>query len=147
LEVRSDRRYRFAIGPEELWPRMARVEDYQTWWPWLRHCDAEAFEPGARWTCVVQPPLPYSLRFRITLDEIDHGRFAAATIDGDITGTARIDVTPVDEGSELRLVSQLAPANTLLRAVSVVARPIARLGHDWVLDTGLRQFRASLPEG
>jgi len=56
---------------------MVSVEDYQTWWPWLRHCDAESFEPGARWTCVVQPPLPYSLRFRITLDEIEDGRFAS----------------------------------------------------------------------
>jgi hypothetical protein len=96
---------------------------------------------------VVQPPLPYSLRFRITLDEIEHGRFAAATIDGDITGTARIDVTPTDAGSELRLVSRLAPANGWLRAVSAVARPIAQMGHDWVIDTGLRQFRAKALPG
>jgi hypothetical protein len=147
VDVRSDRRYRFEVGPEELWPLMVQVQDYRRWWPWLRACDATAFEPGAEWSCVVQPPLPYSLRFRITLDEIEHGRFAAATIDGDITGTARIDVTPTDAGSELRLVSRLAPANGWLRAVSAVARPIAQMGHDWVIDTGLRQFRAKALPG
>lgn len=148
MDVSSDRRYRFEIGPEELWPLMVQVDDYRRWWPWLRACDATTFEPGAQWRCVVQPPLPYSLRFRITLDEIEVGRYASATIDGDITGTARIDVTAADEGSELRLVSRLAPANGLLRAISALARPVAQLGHDWVIDTGLRQFRAkALPEG
>jgi uncharacterized protein YndB with AHSA1/START domain len=147
VDVRSDRRYRFEIEPEELWPLMVQVEAYRRWWPWLRACDATAFETGEQWTCVVQPPLPYSLRFRVTLDEIDPGRFVAATIDGDITGTARIDVTAADAGSELRLVSRLAPHNGLLRAISAVARPIAQLGHDWVIDTGLRQFRAeALPD-
>ena len=29
-----------------------------------------------------------------------------------------------------------------------MARPVAQWGHDWVLDTGLRQFRAkALPTG
>jgi hypothetical protein len=121
---------------------MLRVDDYRTWWPWLRACDAAAVEPGARWTCVVQPPLPYAVRFQVTLDEVQAGRRASATIDGDITGTASIDLTAADDGSEIRLVSALAPSNALLRAVAMVARPIAVMGHDWVMDTGLRQFRA-----
>ncbi len=147
MEVRSDRRYRFPLAPDELWPVMTRVEDYRRWWPWLRRCDAVGFEPGAAWTCVVQPPLPYSLRFQILLDEVEPGRFASARVDGDIVGEARIDVTETDEGCEVRLVSRLAPANPVLRAIARVARPVAQLGHDWVLDTGLRQFRARALRG
>jgi uncharacterized protein YndB with AHSA1/START domain len=142
VQVRSDRRYRFNVGPEVLWPVLTRVEDYRSWWPWLRRFDATTFEPGAAWTCVVQPPLPYSLRFRIVLDEIDPCRSATARVDGDIVGDARLELTPTDEGTEVRLRSSLAPENQLLRAIARVARPVAQLGHDWVLDTGLRQFRS-----
>jgi hypothetical protein len=30
----------------------------------------------------------------------------------------------------------------MLRAISRLARPVAAFGHDWVLDTGFRQFSA-----
>lgn len=142
MEVRSDRRYAFAVSPAELWPALTRVEDYRTWWPWLRGFDATAFDAGEQWECVVQPPLPYSLRFRITLDEVVPAAVVVATVDGDITGSARLDITPTDEGSEVRLVSQLAPRSPILRVIAGAARPIAQFGHDWVLDTGLRQFSA-----
>ena len=140
--VRSDRRYRFPVQPEALWPVLTRVEDYRSWWPWLRGFDGAGFEPGAAWTCVVQPPLPYSLRFRIVLDEIDPCRLATASVDGDIVGDARLELTATDSGSEVHLTSSLAPENRLLRAIARVARPVAQLGHDWVIDTGLRQFRS-----
>jgi uncharacterized protein YndB with AHSA1/START domain len=142
VQVRSDRRYRFPVGPEDLWPVLTRVEDYRSWWPWLRRFDAVAFEPGAAWTCVVQPPLPYSLRFRIVLHEVDPCRLATATIDGDIVGEARLELAATEAGSEARLVSSLAPENAVLRAIAGVARPVAQFGHDWVLDSGLRQFRS-----
>jgi uncharacterized protein YndB with AHSA1/START domain len=141
VEVRSDRRYQFAAEPSELWSTMVQIGDYQSWWPWLHHFAAEDFEPGEVWACTVQPPLPYSLSFHITLDEVEPERFVTATIDGDIFGDARIDLTPTAEGTELRLVSNLGPSNTVLRAIAKVARPVVRFGHDWVIDSGLRQFR------
>ena len=44
------------------------------------------------------------------------------------------------------LHSSLAPGNTALRLVSRFAGPIARFGHDWVLDSGARQFIARAVE-
>jgi hypothetical protein len=143
MEVRSDRRYSFDIEPDELWAAMVRVEDYRSWWPWLRRFEAESFTAGAQWACVVQPPLPYSLQFTLRLDEVEACRFVTATIGGDIVGDARLDLDASGTGSELRLVSNLAPSNALLRAIAAVARPVVQLGHDWVLDTGLRQFRSA----
>jgi uncharacterized protein YndB with AHSA1/START domain len=142
MDVRSDRRYRFPLPPEALWPVLTSVEQYRGWWPWLRAFDGQGFAAGERWTCVVQPPLPYALRFSIALDEVVPNRSATASIDGDIVGRARLELRATDDGCEARLVSRLAPANGMLRAVASVARPLAQLGHDWVLDTGLRQFRA-----
>ena len=143
MDVRSDRSYRFDASPEDLWAALTNVEDYRVWWPWLRRFDGDAFAAGERWTCVVQPPLPYSLRFDLTLDEVVEHERVAATVSGDIVGTAHLELTPDGTGSALALASQLAPANPMLRAIAVVARPVVRFGHDWVLDTGLRQFRAS----
>lgn len=140
--IRSDRRHRFPVPVDDLWAALARTDDYRTWWPWLRRLDAARFEEGATWRCEVQPPLPYVLRFDVHLEEVAAPRFVTARIEGDIAGHAAVDLRPLEGGaSEVRLVAALAPASPTLRAVGRVAAPIVRFGHDWVLDTGLRQFR------
>lgn len=141
MKIRSDRRHEFAVPPDELWAAMARVDAYQAWWPWLRSFDGAALATGTTWAAVVQPPLPYRLRFEIHLTEVDAPRGARAEVTGDIIGTARIEITSAGVGSELHLVSELAPSRPVLQTVSRLAGPIARFGHAWVMDTGLRQFR------
>lgn len=140
--VRSDRRYRFDVPPGDLWDAVVRVHDYRRWWPWLGGLDAAAFAEGERWSCLVRPPLPYVLRFDLVLEEVQAPRFVTASVEGDLVGHAALDIHPVaGAASELRLVSVLAPANGALQLVSRVAPRLVRFGHEWVLDTGLRQFR------
>lgn len=141
--IRSDRRFRFDRPPAEVWEAMGRTSAYPRWWPWLRHLDAVGLVAGDVWSCHIQPPLPYFLRFTITLEEVVPGRLARASVAGDIVGTASFTLAPRgDGGSEGRLVSDLAPASSVLRAFALVARPLVVWGHDWVLDEGIRQFRA-----
>jgi hypothetical protein len=139
--VRSNRTYRFAVGPDELWTAIARTDDYRSWWPWLRGFEATGLVQGDVWRCVVQPPLPYTLRFTITLDAVQPGVGAMATIAGEISGTAELTVAADGDGSSIRLVSDLAPASPLLRAAAIAARPLVIWGHDWVLDRGASQFK------
>jgi len=141
VKIRSDRRHAFSVSPDELWEAMARVNAYCEWWPWLRYFDAAALAPGAVWSAVVQPPLPYRLRFDVRLDEVMAPRCVSAEVTGDIEGSARLEITPTADGSELHLVSELVPTNAVLRTVAQLASPMVRFGHEWVLDTGLRQFR------
>jgi uncharacterized protein YndB with AHSA1/START domain len=141
----SDRRFTFAVTPTELWGYIDDTDAFRTWWPWLRRFDAKGFVVGDEWRCLVQPPLPYQVSFTITLDDVEPPQRAAATISGDIVGTAVLTIVPDGEGCEARLVSSLAPANSLLRAFASVARPVVRFGHDWVLDQGARQFARHLP--
>jgi hypothetical protein len=141
VKIRSDRRHSFAVSPDELWAAMRRVDAYRGWWPWLRSFDAAALAPGEVWTAVVQPPLPYRLRFDLHLDEVLAPRIVTAVVAGDIEGSARLEITPTAVGSELHFTSELSPTNPVLRTVAQMARPVVRFGHDWVLDTGLRQFR------
>ena len=138
----SDRAWEFDVGTDALWDRLSTVDDYGHWWPWLRSFDPTGgFAVGARWRCEVAPPLPYVVRFTVHLDHIDDGREAAATVSGDVRGSARLTVQASDAGgSQARLRSELAPANPVLRSFGLVARPVVEWGHDWVLDQGLRQF-------
>ncbi len=139
--IRSDRQFTFDRPPAEVWDAMSRTSAYRAWWPWLRHLEAGGLVSGDVWSCHIQPPLPYFLRFTITLGEVVPGTSAQATIDGDITGTAAFTLAPAaGGGSEGRLVSDLAPASSVLRAFAAVARPLVVWGHDWVLDEGIRQF-------
>jgi uncharacterized protein YndB with AHSA1/START domain len=145
MHIASDRSYRFAASPEDLWERIAAVEDFPTWWPWLRQFDGRALVAGDEWRCTVQPPLPYALSFTITIGEVEPAQRVAAEVSGEIRGSAELTIAGDGEGGcTARLQSRLAPASRFLQAVAVVARPVVSLGHDWVLDTGARQFRQQL---
>jgi uncharacterized protein YndB with AHSA1/START domain len=140
MELDSDRRYRFAVPPEDLWRALGETADYQRWWPWLTSFEADGLVAGGEWRCTVRPPLPYSLRFAIHLDEVVPPTHVTATVVGDIAGHARLVLTPREDGCEVRLTSVLSPGNRVFAVIATMARPIVQRGHDWVLDTGARQF-------
>lgn len=141
MMVRSDRSFDFDRPIDDVWAAIGNVEAYRCWWPWLRRFQADALVPGDRWECSVRPPVPYRLRFAVTLDEVEAPRRITATVSGDIFGDASVSLTPTPEGCRIRLVSALEPAAQPLRGVTRLAPWLAQFGHDWVLDTGLGQFR------
>lgn len=143
VDIRSDRRFPFDVERATVWAAITRTDQYRQWWPWLHEFDGSAFGEGVRWRCVVKPPLPYMLRFDVVLIDVINHDVVRARIEGDITGWAQLTVSDHDGGCELRLVSELRPANRALRLVARVARPVVAFGHDWVLDTGVRQFRSA----
>ena len=140
MRLESDRSYRFAVPPGTLWSAIAETAEYPSWWPWLTAFEARGLVSGDVWRCTVRPPLPYRLRFAIHLDEVVPTEVVAARISGDIAGTARLDVAADDDGCAVRLRSSLEPNGTAFGWLARLAGPIARRGHDWVLDTGARQF-------
>jgi uncharacterized protein YndB with AHSA1/START domain len=142
MRVDSDRRFSFDAERDTVWRALCTVEDYPRWWPWLRSFEAHGMMPGDVWLCVVQPPLPYRLRFTVAIDEVVDAELVTATVDGDLVGTARLELADAATGSEVRLASHLTPTNRVARRVAAVAAPVARFGHDWVLRTGVRQFAA-----
>jgi uncharacterized protein YndB with AHSA1/START domain len=142
--VASDRRFRFDADRDTVWRALTAVDAYPAWWPWLRDFDGRALAAGERWRCTVQPPLPYRLRFTLGIDEVVEGERVAATLSGDLVGTAHLELAATASGSEIRLVSSLEPAHVVVRGVARIAQPVARYGHDWVLRTGVRQFAAAL---
>lgn len=149
MQLRSERRFRFDMTRAELWTAIAAVDQYPRWWPWLRSFEGRGLVAGDVWRATVQPPLPYSLAFTVALREVDEHRRVVADIGGDICGSATLRLDDLPDapspwggppGCEACLVSALAPRHPVLRAAARVASPIVRHGHDWVLDTGARQF-------
>ena len=143
VEVHSDRRFRFDTTPDRFWSAVGSVDDYPRWWPWLRSFEANGLVAGDRWHCAVKPPLPYTVRFTVHLEEVVAESRIVAAVSGDLRGWARLEVSAAGDGPDgcdVRLESGLAPANALLRALSIVGRPLARYGHDWILDVGAGQF-------
>jgi hypothetical protein len=141
VRIRSDRRHSFGRSPDELWAAIERVDRYREWWPWLRRFDAHGLARGEVWTATVQPPLPYRLTFELDLVEVVAPNIVAADVTGDIEGSARIVIAESATGADLHVQSDLTPTSRVLRSVATLASPVARYGHQWVLDTGLRQFR------
>ena len=90
----------------------------------------------------MRPPLRYTVRFAIDLEQVEPPRLLTARVTGDIAGRARIEITADGDRSEVRLVSALTPTRRMIALLAAVAGPIARRSHDWVLDTGARQFAA-----
>lgn len=142
MQLRSERFYRLAADPPIVWAALCRVDQYRSWWPWLRRLEATALRAGDRWECAVRPPAPYILRFCLSLTEVEPPWLVRGTLTGDVEGEASLEIagSPTGPGSQLRVTSELAPRHLKLRAVALVARPWAAFGHRWVVDSGVRQF-------
>ena len=141
VSIRSDRTYRFEQPPETIWAALSSVDQYTTWWPWLRAFDGTRLGVGERWHCVVKPQVPYTVEFDLELTEVVEFRQAGAELSGEISGRADLTLEAEGAGCRLRLVSELAADHGPARLVERFVPFVASAGHDWVLDTGIRQFR------
>ena len=134
--------YDLPLGRDEVWEQISTLDNYRRWWPWLRRFDAGSLSAGEEWRCEVQPPLPYIVRFQVAIEKVDAPALVHALVLGDVVGDATLELEEAEGGCRAVLQSALAPGNAALRLVSRFAAPLARFGHDWVLDSGARQFIA-----
>lgn len=143
VHVHSDRWYDVDADRQTVWAAFGATDQYRRWWPWLTEFEGGALARGEHWRCAVSPPLPYVVRFTVTLEDLEQERWIHALVDGDITGSAMLELIDGDDSGPCRihLRSDLAPSHRVLRMVAGAAAPVVRRGHDWVLDTGARQFR------
>ncbi|MCH7789925.1 MAG: SRPBCC domain-containing protein [Acidobacteria bacterium] len=140
MEIRTDRAYVLDAPLERVWEAISAVDDYRSWWPWLRGFDASRLEVGERWACTVRPPLGYELRFIIEHTDVRAPMMVRSVISGDIEGDADLALRERGDSTELQLRSRLRPRRKLLRTVARFSPWLASYGHDWVLDRGFEQF-------
>jgi uncharacterized protein YndB with AHSA1/START domain len=140
--ITTEHRYELPIKRSAVWALISDTDAYQSWWTWLRKFEAPGLQAGAEWRCEVQPPVPYPVRFRVVIEEIMRASFVRARVEGDVIGQATLTLTDDPTGCVALLASSLAPGSATLRLVSRLAAPVARFGHDYVLDSGARLFIA-----
>jgi hypothetical protein len=107
----SDRRYRFAADRWSVWTTIGSVQEYRAWWPWLRRFEANGLAVGDVWVCQIQPPVPYALRFTVVVEQVDAPSLVIATVDGDVRGTARLDLEDDDPADHLDAGPGNGPGN------------------------------------
>ena len=139
-------RYDLPLPRADVWTLISEVSHYRLWWPCLRAFEAAALAAGEEWRCEVQPPVPYAVRFHVVIEHIEAPVLVRATVSGDVVGQATLRLDEGFVGCTATLQSSLAPGNAALHVISRFAAPIARFGHDWVLDSGARQFIARAVE-
>ena len=135
-------RYELPLHRTEVWGLISEVGNYPGWWPWLHTFEAAALAEGEEWRCEIRPPVPYPVRFRVAIGQIEAPALVQAEVRGDVVGDAVLTLDEAEDGCVATLRSSLAPGNAALQLVSRFAAPIAKFGHDWVLDSGARQFLA-----
>ena len=137
-----ERTWELEVSPERFWDTISRTDEYPQWWPWLRRFEADGMKEGARWRAEIQSPLPYVLHVHLVLDEVVPCKRLAATVDGDIVGHAGLSLLPTEEGgSAVEVEWEMKPRSRAMQAAAVLARPLLRWSHEWVLARGLEQFR------
>ena len=129
------------MTPERFWATISRTEEYRNWWPWLRRFDADDLVEGAKWVAVIQSPLPYALHVDVTFDKVIAEERLEARVTGDIAGQAWLVLSPSDAGSAIDVGWKMRPRSRAMQVAALVARPLLRLSHEWVLARGLEQFR------
>ncbi len=138
--------YNLPLPREKVWTLISDVSLYRSWWPWLRAFHAAALAEGEEWRCEAQPPVPFPVRFRVGIEYVEAPLLVRAAVSGDVVGTATLSLHEAGVGCLATLESSLGPGNAALRMASRFVGPIARFGHDWVLDTGAHQFIARAGE-
>ena len=114
------------MTPAELWSTLSHTERYREWWPWLRTFAID----GRRWTTttdvlatgrtahvVIQAPLPYQLHCDVRVDDAVRDQRLVTTVDGDLQGPARLELRPVEGGTEARLAWEFELRAPLLRTL------------------------------
>jgi hypothetical protein len=148
---RFDRAWHFAVTPSELWTTLSHTDRYTEWWPWLRTfslddpasddaADMGALATGRTARVVIQAPLPYQLHCTVHVDDAELEQRVVTTVDGDLQGPARLDLRPVDGGTDARLAWSFELREPLLRALAVLGRPAMAWAHDRIVERGLAQF-------
>ncbi len=135
--------FRFAVPPDVVWGTIERTDNFERWWGWLGdfHLDGPGLQPGSVLVGVVSPPLPYSMRVQVVLEDCVKPESIDAAVHGDLEGTAHLTLAPDHDGTLATVTWTIEMMQRTMRLADRVAHPLLRWGHDRVVDATVASFR------
>jgi quercetin dioxygenase-like cupin family protein/uncharacterized protein YndB with AHSA1/START domain len=124
-----------AAPPEAAFTAIADPRTYPDWWRPV-YLDVDADGPPAIGTVSRQHfkgRLPYELRTRSRIVELDPPSVVAAKVEGDLSGFGRWTLTPIADGTHVRFDWRVYADRPLLRVLTPVLRPAFRWNHNWAI--------------
>jgi uncharacterized protein YndB with AHSA1/START domain len=118
------------------------LAEYPSWWPDV-HAVSRVDDDTAELVCRAALPYRLVLRMRRAVQDEPSGRLRVM-LSGDLEGFLAGQLTGSDEHSRLVITQEVVVRKPLLRSLDLVARPVFRANHAWMMRRGLRGLRAYL---
>ncbi|HJR45079.1 MAG TPA: hypothetical protein VJ927_05690 [Actinomycetota bacterium] len=136
----------FEASPDELWEELARVERFESWWPWMRdvRLQGEALTPGSVISFRVDPPVPFEMDVRVSVSGASPGAWIEGEVSGDLMGTARLEFEPSGADAVATVSWDVEVANAMFRRAIHVLRPVLVWAQRWAVEIALKGFRDHL---
>ena len=128
-----------AAAPEQVFAAIADARTYPDWWRPV-YLDVEADGSPAVGQVSRQRfkgRLPYELRTRSRIVELDPPSVVAAEVDGDLSGHGKWTLTPTGSGTHVRFDWRVHADRPLLRLLTPVLRPAFRWNHNWAITRAM----------
>jgi uncharacterized protein YndB with AHSA1/START domain/mannose-6-phosphate isomerase-like protein (cupin superfamily) len=124
-----------AAPREAVFDALADARTYPQWWRPV-YIDVEADGEPALGKVSRQHfkgRLPYHLRTRSTIVELDRPHVIAGDVDGDLRGRGTWTLTETERGTHVRFDWRVHADRRLLRVLTPLLRPAFRWNHDWAI--------------
>jgi uncharacterized protein YndB with AHSA1/START domain len=124
-----------AAPPDAVFDAIADARSYPVWWSAV-YIDVESDGPpevGKESRQHFKGRLPYHVRTRSVITELDPPHTIAADVDGDLRGRGEWTLTPSERGTHVRFDWRVHADRRLLRMLTPLLRPLLRWNHNWAI--------------
>lgn len=139
--------FELPLTPAQAWSELHRTDQYESWWPWMRHLDVrgDPLRPGTSFAFVVVAPIPFTMRLCAEISGASPPDRIEAQVSGDLAGTATMTFEPAPSGGAIADISwEVEVVRPAFRPIARVGRPILLWGQGWAVDIAFREFRRHL---
>ncbi len=142
-------RWRFAATPDEIADILGDGPALKRWWPSV-YLDVKEVEPGDEKgvgkviDLYTKGWLPYTLRWKFRVTEVDRPLRVALEAEGDFNGTGIWTITPDKDYFNVIYDWRVRADKPLLKYLSFVMKPIFAANHHWAMTMGEKSLHLEL---
>jgi hypothetical protein len=137
-----------AAADDAIWEKLANYAEWPAWWRGIRSVEVlrRGDESGAGTVLRQQwrSRLPFTLVFDLEMIRIEGGRLLDGRASGDLVGTCRWTLTPVDGGTEVRFDADVRPGRWWMNLPVPFAPRVVRANFEAIMGWGREGLARSL---